>query len=193
VALFERLDHAAAEQQLGFVDEGAVSREGDAFRLHDGAVLATLLHVKHDACWAGRRSDEVAEFDERSFAHAIERDADADVVRQANFHVFERLNRRNGQLGRSIFFCAERAADEDGDFNLERFGKTLVVARETDDFNFSRGVFERALRVELAGAFGLGDLEADDDAGDGDFVFGRLAAAPASRRFASTRRRRCSR
>jgi len=51
------------------------------------AILAALFHVKHKARRTGRGNDEIVQLDERGLADAIERNADADVVRQAHFHV----------------------------------------------------------------------------------------------------------
>ena len=62
------------------------------------------------------------------------------------------------------------AADDYGDVDLEFVGELFVVLREGDEFDLADGVFEGGLGVEFAGALGLGDLEAGDDAGDGDFV-----------------------
>jgi len=55
----KRLDHAAAEEQFGAFDEGAVGGDGLSRRLEDDAVFSGLLEVEHELACAGRGGDDL--------------------------------------------------------------------------------------------------------------------------------------
>ena len=107
----------------------------------------------------------------------MEWNLDAESVGKLDRDIGECLDVRDGELRGGVFFAAQDAANQDGDFDLEFLFELFVVGGEGNEFDLTDSVFERGLGVELARAFGLGDLEAADDTRDLDLILRLFATA----------------
>ena len=128
---------------------------------------------------ARRAHEDRVQLFEQRLVGMVQRHLDAQRLRQLQLHVLERDDLRDRQLGRGVFFAAQRTCNQHRHINLQLLGELLVALREGDQLDLADGVFERGLRVEFAGALRLGHLQAGDDAGDGDLVLRLLIAATA--------------
>ena len=96
----------------------------------------------------------------------MQRHPDAKRFGQLDLHVFQRLDGRDGKLGRRVLFSAQHAADQHRNIDLQLLGQLLVGLRKGDQVDLADRIFERGLRVHLAGALRLRHLQAGDHAGD---------------------------
>src|ERR1700730_12174318 len=112
-SLVQHANAATADELFDVVDEEAICGDGDVVRFQYGAELAGFFEIKQNFSFTRCVEQDGVDLFEQGDVGVVERDLDAEGVRQLDPDVFERLNVREGKLGGRILFPAQDAADDD--------------------------------------------------------------------------------
>src|ERR1035438_7194045 len=173
----------AAIDQLFYAGyPGAICRHVHVRRLENDCVLAFLFKVQHNFAGTRRGVSGRLEAGEHFFCCAIEIDADADSGGELYLNILKSLDRADRNLWCGIFVAHQNSAHDDGRFNLQLPLQALIIARETDEVDFSCRVFKSCLGIEFLIALTLLYTKPNDHSGNLDIICRVRLLAPGSLR-----------
>ena len=114
----------------------------EAGGFEDCAEFAGFFEIEQELALAGHFREDEQQFFEELGVGVVQRHLDAEGFGELDLHVFERGDRRDGELGGGVFFAAEGAADENGDIDFELLFEVGEVFGEGDEVEFADRIFK---------------------------------------------------